>query len=116
MRPTALVLVTLLFGPLAAADHDEWQELALRPTDSPSTDVVEFRGKGGRLSWIRVSPMRGIHRIDIVYVNRPPQSFWGHRYDRLQDQVIEVDRNARIRRIVVACKPSRCGTYRVFGS
>jgi hypothetical protein len=134
MRPAAFIVVAGLIGSAAAQpppyseryapppyavdlpDNVRWQELLLRPTSERGIDVVQFQGKGGRVSWIRISPARGLHRVDVEYANQPIQSFWADRWARGRDQIIEIDRRDRVRRVVIFSRPGFSGTYRVFGA
>lgn len=93
---------------------ERWQELLVRPTARPGIQVIVFRGKGGRLGWLRIAPAHGVVRIDIEYADRPPQSAWvEHAIAPGGDALIQVDRSARIREVVIHTR--RPGGYAVFG-
>lgn len=93
---------------------ERWQELLVRPTGRRGLEVIVFQGKGGRLGWLRIAPAYGVVRVDIEYADRPPQRAWVERaIEPGGDALIQVDRSARIREIVIHTR--RPGGYAVFG-
>jgi len=94
-----------------------WQELLVRQTAQPGVDVVVFRGKGGRLGLLRITPIGGIDRVVVEYDRRPPQTFRLDRWTRRGPEVVlEVDRGARIRQIVIFSRHAWHGPYAVWGA
>lgn len=94
-----------------------WTQLLVRPTSQPGVDVVIFRGKGGRLSVLRVAPVAGVREIVVEYDRRPPQRFRVERWQRRGPELmLEVDRGARIRQIVIYSRPNRRAPFAIWGA
>lgn len=97
--------------------RDHWTQLLVRPTSQPGVDVVIFRGKGGRLSLLRVAPVAGVREIVVEYDRRPPQTFRVERWQRRGPELmLEVDRGARIRQIVIYSRPMRRVPFAIWGA
>ena len=94
-----------------------WQPLLVRSTGRRDVDVVVFRGRGGRLGWLRIAPAPRGSQVVIEYVDRPPQTVWLDRgSDGAGGAIIELDRRARIGQILIQHRwPPRYG-YAVYGS
>lgn len=132
MRRIAVVLVTMLTGSFAAAQPwpgpydpplrydrrpSRWQELLVRSTDQPGVEVVLFQWRGGRLGLIRIAPIDAVEEIVVEYDRRPSQVYPVDRYTRRRGEaVIEVDRSARIRQIVIYSRSSAGPAYGVWGA
>lgn len=94
-----------------------WQQLLSRPTPEPGVDVVVFRGKGGRLGLLRIAPIGGVSHVVVEYDRRPPQVIEIDRWTRRgPEQVIAVDRGARIQQIVIYSRGPHRHTYAVWGA
>lgn len=97
-----------------------WVQLA--DTYSAQTDqrAIDLNGRGGEFRRLRVESVRGapvINQIAIEFANGEAQQVSIHtRLPSGEAQVIDLDRDAPIRRIVVYADPRFGGAYSVFGT
>lgn len=79
-----------------------------------------LNGNHQRLHKLRIKAVRGapvIHRVTIDYLNRDAQVVTvNSRIVRGTGEVIRIDPNSRIQRIIVYTEPRYGGAYSVFGT
>jgi hypothetical protein len=100
--------------------RDRWVRLAPIQTARQQTQQIMLNGNHQRLHKLRIKAVRGapvIHRVTIDYLNRDAQVVTvNSRIVRGTGEVIRIDPNSRIQRIIVYTEPRYGGAYSVFGT
>ena len=97
-----------------------WVQLAPIQTARNQTQQIMLDGNHQRIRKLRIQAVRGapvITRVTIDYLNREPQVVTvNSRVVRGDGEVIRIDPNARIQRIIVYTEPRYGGAYSVLGT
>jgi len=98
-----------------------WVPLAERYSTQSSRQAINLRGEGGRFRQLRIESVRGtplIHQIAIDYVNDPNTQVvkLNIRLPRGAGEVVRLNGDRRIKRIIVYVDPRYGGQYSIYGA
>lgn len=97
-----------------------WVQLAPVHKARTETNQIMLNGRHQRIHKLRIQAVRGtpvIYKVTIDYMNRPAQVVsLSSRVVRGDSEVIPIDPNARIQRILVYSEPRYGGAYTVLGT
>ena len=98
----------------------DWVRLAPVHNARTETNQIMLNGRHRRIHKLRIQAVRGapvIYKVTIDYMNRQPQVVsLQSRVVRGTGEVIHLDPNARIQRILVYSEPRYGGAYTVLGT
>jgi hypothetical protein len=97
-----------------------WVQLAPVHRANTETNQIMLNGRHQRMRKLRIQAVRGapvIYKVTIDYMDRAPQVIsLQSRVVRGSSEVIRIDPNARIQRILVYSEPRYGGAYTVLGT